>query len=114
MTMERIDERRRSPRVPVRTGHVYLRTTWSTVQLLDISLGGVLMSSTRPFEVGQRGQFRAVLGDERVAARVQVVREELPSQAGQQGPVKCAAAFVALDEASRRSLEKFLRYRPAE
>jgi hypothetical protein len=113
MAPEFFDERRRSPRAPVRGGHVYLRTTWSSVQLLDISLGGVLLSAGRPFQVGQSGQFRTVLGDRPVTARVRVVREDMTAAPGPHGAVRCAAAFVALDEASRHSLETFLRYRPA-
>ena len=95
--------------MPVRTGHVFLRSTWSTVQLLDISLGGVLMSSTTTLGTSRRGELRAVLGGERVAVEVEVRRLESTGPDG--GRVRAAAAFVAMNENSRRSLEKFLRYR---
>ena len=108
------EERRRVPRVPVRTGHVYLKSTWSTVQLLDISLGGALLSASRLFKVGQRGELRGILGGERVAVQVEVRREELTAPADQPGAVRCAVAFVAIDETSERGLEKFLRHRVAE
>lgn len=104
-------ERRQVPRASVRGGHVYLRSTWTTVQLLDISLGGVLVSAPRPFEVGRHAGLRAVLDGERVAADVEIRREDLASASGQAGSWRCAAAFVAVDEKSRRALEKFLRHR---
>ena len=105
------EERRRAPRVPVRAGHVYMRSTWSTVQLLDISVGGALLATSRLFNVGRRGELRGILGDERVAVQVEVRREELTAPADQPGAVRCAVAFVAIDESSRRGLEKFLRHR---
>jgi hypothetical protein len=108
------EERRRVPRVPVRAGHVYLRSTWSTVQLLDISLGGALLAASRMFKVGQRGELRGILGGERVAVQVEVRREDVTATPDQPGAVRCAVAFVAIDENSRRGLEKFLRHRVAE
>jgi hypothetical protein len=103
------EERRGTPRTPVRTGHVFLRSTWSTVQLLDISLGGVLMASTTPLGVKRKGELRAVLGGERFAVEVEVRRAEPTAAEG--GKVRVAAQFVTMSEHSRRSLERFLRYR---
>jgi hypothetical protein len=95
----------------VRGGHVYLRTTWSSVQLLDISVTGALLASGRPFPVGQNGYFRAVLGTTPVTARVRIVREDTAAAAP--GGIRCGAAFIGLDESSRRSLEAFLGHRQA-
>jgi hypothetical protein len=104
------EERRRVPRIPVRQGHVFLKSTWSTVQLLDISLSGVLLSSSTLFDVKRRGELRVVLGGEPVAVQVEVRRQD-PADSPGQGTVRAAAQFVAMSENSRRSLEKFLRYR---
>ena len=108
-----LEERRQVSRIPIRNGYVYLKSSWSTIQLLDISLGGVLMSASRSFPVGHRAGLRTVVNGERVAVEVEIKRDDPPTS-GRQGTRLVGASFVTLDERSRQSLEKFLRQRTSE
>ena len=105
-----LEERREVSRIPIRNGYAYLKSTWSTIQLLDISLGGVLMSAGRPLPVGHRAGLRTVVNGERVAVDVEITRDDPPTGA-RPGKWLVGASFVSLDERSRQSLEKFLRHR---
>lgn len=99
-------ERRRFPRVHVgaRGLHLQLPGT-ATVQLLDISESGVLLSSTARLAVGQRARLRTRLGTDPVSAVVEVTR-----LAGQQpgGPRRYGARFVELDDDQRARITRFL------
>ncbi|MCL4813186.1 MAG: PilZ domain-containing protein [Vicinamibacteraceae bacterium] len=99
-------ERRRYLRVPVGARDLRLQLpSTATVQLLDISESGVLLSSTARLAVGQRARLRTRLGTDPVSAVVEVTR-----LAGHQpgGPRRYGARFVELDDEQRARITRFL------
>jgi c-di-GMP-binding flagellar brake protein YcgR len=100
-------ERRRYARVDAPAGQIVRAEVRHRVQLLDISLSGALLACETPLPVGSRGRLRAGLASEAFTAYLQVRREHmrtaLPDQTG------LGALFLSMDDASRRSLEQFLR-----
>jgi hypothetical protein len=105
-TGERV-ERRQMPRVALDSGvecRLELRTR---VRLLDISLSGALLAAELALPVGAAAQLRSSLGPTTFSSDVQVKRNATLSPAI---PLKgLGAAFTAMDDRSRRSLEEFLR-----
>jgi hypothetical protein len=101
-------ERRRSPRSTV-PGPVQLElpVTW-TVQLLDISLGGVLMTGPPALRTGSEVHLRTFLGRDCFTARVRISRTA-PAVADP-SRVVAGAMFVALDQENDASLRRFLRH----
>ncbi len=103
-------ERRREPRVPIRRMEPAVTLPVSaTVQLLDISETGVLLSSTQPLDVGRRAQLRLRVGAEPISVMVEVRRLAPAPRPGYTSPYRMGAEFVNLDEDSRRKIEAFLR-----
>ena len=99
-------ERRRTPRVMPRDGAEINRPTWATVELVDISTGGVLFFGAEAVAVGQKGQLRMRLGADAFASQIEVRRVDrhtTPSKG-----YRIGAVFSALDEASRQTLEQFI------
>ena len=97
-------DRRRTPRVQLPQHEhceLHLRTR---VQLLDISLSGVLVGTDVRIPLGARGQLRFGLGGTAFAPSVQVRRRAAGGPAPGFGTV-----FTSMDEGSRRRLEEFLR-----
>ena len=107
---ESFQERRRAPRATVAGGHALQKPVSTTVQLVDISLGGVLLSSPQAVEPGTRATLRTKLGGDLVQAEVEICRVS-PERAGGlgQGRFHVGARFVALSEADRRAVQRFLR-----
>lgn len=103
-------ERRREPRVPVhrQVPEVTLPVS-ATVQLIDISETGVLLSSKQPLDVGRRAQLRLRVGADPITVIVEVRRLAPAPRPGQSAPYRMGAEFVNLDEDSRRKIEGFLR-----
>ncbi len=106
-------ERRRSRRVDVGGRARVDRTTALSVRLLDIGLGGVLMASSLPFEVGQYAHLSTRLGDVPVDADIEV--RGTSRQRDESGAYRIGARFLALDPATRREMNEFFasanRYR---
>ncbi len=76
------------------------------VRLLDISLGGVLLESSHPVELGTRGTLRFNFGGVPFSADVKVERiERQPGGAGDR--VSIGASFVALSRQDQRVIERF-------
>ena len=77
------------------------------VRLLDISLGGVLLESTHPVELGTRGTLRFNFGGVPFTADVQV--ERLDNTRGDSGHDRYSigASFVALSRQDQRVIERF-------
>ncbi len=99
-------ERRRSPRIVV-TGNARLdRPTALSVRLIDISLGGVLMSSSQPFAKGQYGRLSARLGDVPIDVDIEVRRTSRERDGKDQH--KVGARFVGLDNGTREAMHRFL------
>ena len=73
------------------------------VRLLDISLGGVLLESTHPVELGTRATLRFNFGGVPFTADVQV--ERLDSSGADRYSI--GASFVALSKQDQRVIERF-------
>jgi hypothetical protein len=102
-------ERRRHRRVPiVRDLPETTLPVSATVQVLDISETGVLLASTQPLDIGRRAHLRTRLGSEPLAVQVEIKRL-LPSLKHTSTAYRMGAAFVELDDDTRRKLETFLR-----
>ena len=100
-------ERRQSPRVALDSGvecRLELRTR---VRLLDISLSGALLAAELAVPVGSPAQLRSSLGATAFSSDL-AVKRNVPLSPGI--PLKgLGAAFTAMDDRSRKSLEDFLR-----
>lgn len=106
-------ERRRSARAVIVSGD---RSDLSlpvstTVQLIDISQSGVLLSSSQKLDIGQRAQLRTRVGPEPLTVQVEVRRVANGGRTGH-GSYKLGAEFVALDEENQRKIERFLKVEP--
>lgn len=99
-------ERRRSPRVVVASGAHLDRPLATSVRLLDIGLGGVLMASAQPFDLGQYGRLSLRLGSVTVDADVEIRR--IAAQRDERGAFKLGARFVGLDDDTRRAMQQYL------
>jgi c-di-GMP-binding flagellar brake protein YcgR len=106
-------ERRRSPRASLQVGDrpVVSLAVSTTVQLMDISQSGVLLSSSQRLDVGQRAQLRTRMGPEPLTVQVEVRRIANGGRAGH-GSYKLGAEYVALDEENQRKIERFLKVEP--
>ena len=98
-------ERRQTARVTVRGVHSE-RTVTLSVRLVDISLGGVMMLSSRPIELGQRAHMSTRLGKRALDADIEIRRVSVVHDC--RGDYRIAARFVALDEAARGAMRQFL------
>lgn len=110
-----IPERRRAPRAAVGPrSWLQAPATWP-VQLLDMSLGGVAFSSPYRLDVGRTLAVRATLGRQAFSGHLRV-RWSRPHGTGGavKAPFEIGAAFLPLDEGSRRALEAFLKLSPPE
>ena len=76
------------------------------VRLLDISLGGVLLESSHPVDLGTRGTLRFNFGGVPFSADVKVERlDSHVNGAGEQFTI--GASFVALSREDQRVIERF-------
>ena len=98
-------ERRKGPRVSL-PGVQSDRGLAVSVRVLDIGLSGVSVSSSQSFEVGQHARMSLRLGDG--AIDVDVLVRRVNAIGGDKGGYKVSASFVALDEATRRAMQRFL------
>jgi hypothetical protein len=105
-----VPERRRSQRATI-PGRSWLTvpTTWP-VQLVDVSMGGVALSSPYQLEIGRSVAVRATLGREAFNGQIRVCWSRPRSAAATVHPqCEIGAVFLPLDESSRRALESFLK-----
>jgi len=77
------------------------------VRLVDISLGGVLLESTHPVELGTRGTLRFNFGGVPFSADVSVERIERSQTSTGVEKFSIGAAFVALSRQDQRVIERF-------
>lgn len=99
-------ERRQWPRVTPVDGTEMNRPEWSTVTVLDISVSGVLFLASERMATGAKAQLRLRLGDSSFVGDIEIRRSDryqTPS-----GGYRIGAAFSALAEGSRASLEDFI------
>ncbi len=102
-------ERRREPRVPIRGDQKVGLPMALTVRLVDISAGGVLLSSSQKMNIGQRARLRTTLGADPFNAEIEVRRVADGSLDGNdRGRYRLGAVFTSLDEAATRSVAHFL------
>jgi hypothetical protein len=101
--MER-SERRRFPRVDLPLSEQCELHLYTQVGLLDISVSGVFMKTDVLLPLGSKGRLQFGLGGTSFAPTVQICRRAGGAQQAGFGTV-----FRAMDEASRRRLEEFLR-----
>lgn len=100
-------ERRRSPRVAVDGAAECCLDLSMRVRVLDISVNGALLAAEVPLPVGEAARLRSTLGPNAFYTDIEVKRTAaLPADVGLCG---LGAAFLTMDERSRRSLEEFLR-----
>jgi hypothetical protein len=76
--------------------------------VIDLSAAGVLLSSRVPLEPGVSAQLTMRLGNEDFSGGIEVRRMAATGS----GDCHVGAAFLALDESSRRSLESLLAPKP--
>lgn len=100
-------ERRRSPRVEVPSAWLMADATWS-VELLDVSMGGLSFVSPYPLQVGHTASLRTALGRQAFNGGIRVCWTR-PASQGAMPRFAVGAAFLPLDEGSRQVLEAFLK-----
>lgn len=99
-------ERRRAPRVAVADGIPAGITAANSVRVVDISLSGVLLASSRSATVGTRGRLSFTIGGNPLAAEVEIRRvTESPDASG----FRIGARFVDITPAQRDAIERFAR-----
>jgi hypothetical protein len=100
-------ERRRRPRLHPREPTTAVLPVLVDVEVLDISLSGLLFSTPREFRRGQRAQLRLLLGPDLLSAGIEVCRvQRLPTA---EPTFAVGAKFVDLDDATARTLDRILR-----
>jgi hypothetical protein len=99
-----MDERRRFLRRNV-SDEVAVMPTTTRVRIIDISVAGVLLQTTRRVEPGVRGRLRFTLGGSPFAADVQV-RRVAPPPAG--SGYRLGAMFVGMTLEHRQMLDRFI------
>jgi len=99
-------ERRRAPRLPVEgQAHAGINAA-SSVRVIDISLGGVLLASPRSALVGARGRLSVTIGGSPLAAEVEIRRVvDSPDRTG----FRIGAMFVGITPAQQDTIERFAR-----
>ena len=99
-----MEERRKSPRRTVQGG-VAIVPTIANVQLLDVSLSGVLLHSDQSFEMGTEGGLSMNLDGSRFRADVHLQRVVAASP---EVGYRLGARFVALSPDNRLLIERFM------
>lgn len=76
------------------------------MRVIDISVGGVLLASTRPATVGSRGRLTIPLADNPLAAEVEIRRiVESPDHTN----FRIGARFVDITHEQRHVIERLVR-----
>ena len=99
-------ERRQWPRVTPVDGTEMNRPEWSTVQVLDISVSGVLFLAPERMPAKARGQLRLRLGDSSFVGDIEIRRSD--RHQAPTGGYRVGATFTTLADGSRASLEDFI------
>jgi hypothetical protein len=99
-------ERRSAVRYPAKTGEVVMLPFPVSVQVMDISVGGVLLQTSRPIPVGTRGSLRLNIDGTPFQAEVDILRVT-PGSRGQSLTYSVGAQFVAVSAEHQRVIERF-------
>ena len=100
-------DRRRVPRAVIADTELSVLAFPIPVRLLDISLGGVLLESAHPVDLGQRGTLRFNFGGVPFSADVKVERVDRTRCHNGTERFSIGAAFVALSRNDQRVIERF-------
>jgi hypothetical protein len=100
-------ERRKTPRVELRTEEICRLELRHRVQLLDISQSGALLGIEATIPAGTKGQFRAGLAALPFSAEVAIKRQT--TRSGSKRQMALGAQFAAMDERSKNNLDAFLK-----
>jgi hypothetical protein len=101
-----MNERRRAARTTV-AGQVATLPSNVDVQVLDISVGGVLLQTSRRLDPGTRGCLRLNLWGTAFAADVEVRRVSAIGEPGRESGYGVGAVFVAITREHRQLIERF-------
>jgi hypothetical protein len=101
-----MDERRRSVRMVI-DGQLAVLPTNVDVQVLDISVAGVLLQTNQPFDPGTRGCLRLNLWGTAFSADVEVRRVDKLMDGERQAGYGIGAVFVAIMPEHRQLIERF-------
>lgn len=102
-------ERRRFPRATVASAHELRLPCQMTVQLLDISAGGVALAAPQPVEPAARAQLQARMGAYSMLVDLEVLWVAPDREPGKlERRYRLGARLVATDE-TKRSIQKILR-----
>ena len=102
-----MEERRRSPRVTLAPTDVATLPTIQNVQVLDISVIGVMLHLNRRIDPGTRGCLRLNLWGSPFSADVEVRRVSLVSENGRDLGYRVGATFVGITPEHRHLIERF-------
>jgi hypothetical protein len=101
-----MDERRQSPRFDLKTGEFAGLPFSMSVQVIDITVAGVLFQSSRSLEVGTRGLLRLNVGGTPFAADIEVQRVS-DATAAKNLTYRMGAVFVNISPEHRQAIERF-------
>jgi c-di-GMP-binding flagellar brake protein YcgR len=102
-------ERRRSPRVTPPDDVKLCMPVVVNAEVLDISAGGALVSTSAALHVTQRAQLRLLLDKEPFSGWIEVLRLEAGTEVGAEHRHRLGVAFTSLDDKSRRALVRFVK-----
>ena len=100
-------DRRRVPRALITDTELSVLAFPIPVRLLDISLGGVLLESSHPVDLGTSGTLRFNFGGLPFSADVRVERIDRSRSDAGADRYSIGAAFVALSLQDQRVIERF-------
>jgi hypothetical protein len=101
-----VQERRRAVRTPLR-GQPAAWPSTVDVQVLDISVAGVLFRTSQPIDAGTRGRLRLNLWGAPLTADLEVRRVVPFVERGREDGYGVGAVFLAIAPAHRQLLERF-------
>jgi hypothetical protein len=101
-----MNERRGAPRFRTDGAQVVMLPFPVNVQVMDISVAGVLLQSSRPVEVGTRGLLRLNIDGTPFQAEVDV-RRVTAGPTGKDLTYRIGAQFVAISPEHRQIIERF-------
>jgi len=100
-----ITDRRRVPRAAITDTEISVLSFPVPVRLIDISLAGVLLEASTPFDSGTQGTVRFNFGGVPFSADVKV--ERIEGLHGRLDRFRIGASFVALNLDHQRVIERF-------
>jgi c-di-GMP-binding flagellar brake protein YcgR len=80
-----------------------------SAEVLDISPGGALLSTSAVIEPGERAHLRLLLDGEPFNTWVEVLRIQPGTMDGKETRHRVGVSFNALDDSSRRTLQRFVK-----